>query len=49
MSKYILLMEEYKRVRHFDEKKAQKLLDELERMIKDGEVSDIELEGGAYI
>ena len=42
-------MEEYKRVRHFDEKKAQNLLDELERMIKDGEVSDQELEGGAYI
>ncbi len=42
-------MEEYKRVQHFDEKKAQKLLDELERMIKDGEVSDKELEGGAYI
>ena len=32
-----------------DEKKAQKLLDELEQMIKDGEVSDKELEGGAYI
>ena len=49
MSKYVRLMEEYKMVRHFDEKKAQKLFYELERMIKDGEVSDKELEGGAYI
>ncbi len=49
MSKYVLLIEEYKRVRHYDEKKAEELLNELERMIKDGEVSDKEIEGGAYI
>ena len=49
MSKYILLMEEYKRVRHFDEKKAQHLFDELKRMVEDGEVTDKEIEGGAYI
>ena len=49
MSKYVLLMEEYKRVQHYDEKKAEELLNELERMIKDGEVSDKEIEGGAYI
>ena len=49
MSKYVRLMEEYKRVRHFDEKKAQKLFDELKRMVEDGEVTDKEIEGGAYI
>ena len=48
MSKYVRLMEEYKMVRHLDKKKAQKLFNELKRMVKDGEVTDKELEGGAY-
>ncbi len=42
-------MEEYKRVRHFDEKKAQELFEELKRMVEDGEVTDKEIEGDAYI
>ena len=49
MSKYVRLMEEYKMLRHSDKKKAEKIFNELKRMIKDGEVSDKELEGGAYI
>ena len=49
MSKYVELMETYKELRHYDKDEAQKLLKEAERMVKDGEVSDKELLGGAYI
>ena len=49
MSKYVLLMEKYKLLRHHDPEEAEKLLNELMRMVKDGEVTDKELEGGAYI
>ena len=49
MSKYVLLMEKYKLLRQDDPQEAQKLLEEAMRMVKDGEVSDKEIEGGAYI
>tara|TARA_B100000700_G_C14289213_1_gene509616 strand:- start:242 stop:370 length:129 start_codon:yes stop_codon:yes gene_type:complete len=42
-------MEKYKLLRHYDPQEAQELLDEAIRMVKNGEVSDKELEGGAYI
>lgn len=47
--KYVLLMEEYKRVRRTDAKAANKILAKAMKLAKDGDVSKKAILAGAYI
>ena len=47
--KYVRLMEKYKRARRGDREEANKILDEAQKLAKDGDVSKNAITAGAYI